>query len=111
MRYREVVSCVIFFQYRRSCAVSKKDDVAQEEIGYYILHQANKRIVEAIAKRLDEPMEKFPVNLEEYGNTSSASIPILLDELNREGKLERGQKIVLAGFGAGLTWGASIIEW
>ena len=91
--------------------VLEKNDVAQEEIGYYILHQANKRIVEAIAKRLDEPMEKFPVNLEEYGNTSSASIPILLDELNREGKLERGQKIVLAGFGAGLTWGASIIEW
>lgn len=55
--------------------------------------------------------KKFPVNLEEYGNTSSASIPILLDELNQEGKLERGQKIVLAGFGAGLTWGASIIEW
>ena len=91
--------------------VLEKNDVAQGEIGYYILHQANKRIVEAIAKRLDEPMEKFPVNLEEYGNTSSASIPILLDELNREGKLERGQKIVLAGFGAGLTWGASIIEW
>ena len=91
--------------------VLEKNDVAQEEIGYYILHQANKRIVEAIAKRLDEPMEKFPVNLEEYGNTSSASIPILLDELNREGKLERGKKIVLAGFGAGLTWGASIIEW
>lgn len=91
--------------------VLEKNDVAQEEISYYILHQANKRIVEAIAKRLDEPMEKFPVNLEEYGNTSSASIPILMDELNREGKLEKGQKIVLAGFGAGLTWGASIVEW
>ena len=91
--------------------VLEKNDVSQEEIKYYILHQANKRIVEAIAKRLDEPMEKFPVNLEEYGNTSSASIPILLDELNREGKIEKGQNIVLAGFGAGLTWGASIIEW
>ena len=91
--------------------VLEKNRVSQEEISYYMLHQANKRIVEAIAKRLDEPMEKFPVNLEEYGNTSSASIPILLDELNREGRLKKGQKIILAGFGAGLTWGATIVEW
>ena len=91
--------------------VLEKNDMAQEEISFYILHQANRRIVEAIAKRLGESIEKFPMNLEEYGNTSSASIPILLDELNRAGKLNRGQKIVLAGFGAGLTWGASILEW
>ena len=64
-----------------------------------------------VAKRLGEPLEKFPMNLEEYGNTSSASIPILLDELNRAGKLQKGQKIILAGFGAGLTWGASILKW
>ncbi len=56
-------------------------------------------------------MEKFPMNLQEYGNTSSASIPILLDEMNREGRLAAGQKLVLAGFGAGLTWGAAVIEW
>lgn len=85
--------------------------VSSGEISYYILHQANRRIIEAVAKRLGEPMEKFPVNLQEYGNTSSASIPILLDEMNREGRLKEGQKLVLAGFGAGLTWGASIIEW
>ena len=91
--------------------VLEKNNVAQEEISFYILHQANKRIVEAIAKRLGEPLEKFPMNLEEYGNTSSASIPILLDELNRAGKLQKGQKIILAGFGAGLTWGACVIEW
>lgn len=82
-----------------------------EDIDLYILHQANKRIVETVAKRLGEPIEKFPTNLEEYGNTSSASIPILLDELNRSGRLKSGQKLVLAGFGAGLTWGASILEW
>ncbi len=87
------------------------NDVVQEEISYYILHQANKRIVEAVAKRLEEPLEKFPMNLQEYGNTSSASIPILLDEMNRQGKLKSGQKLVLVGFGAGLTWGASILEW
>ena len=64
-----------------------------------------------MAKRLGEPMEKFPMNIQEYGNTSSASIPILLDEMNRKGMLKPGQKIVMAGFGAGLTWGASIVEW
>ena len=91
--------------------VLEKNQVAQEDISCYILHQANRRIVEAVAKRLGEPIEKFPMNLQEYGNTSSASIPILLDELNRAGKLEKGRKIVMAGFGAGLSWGASILEW
>ena len=55
-------------------------------------------------------MERFPSNMEEYGNTSAASIPILLDEMNRSGKLERGQKLVMSGFGAGLTWGACVFE-
>ena len=64
-----------------------------------------------MAKRLGEPIEKFPMNLQEYGNTSSASIPILLHEMNRNGKLKKGQKLVLAGFGAGLSWGASVLEW
>ena len=87
------------------------NQVKKEEISCYILHQANRRIVEAVAKRLGEPLEKFPMNLQEYGNTSSASIPILLDEQNRSGKLKKGDRIVLAGFGAGLSWGASILDW
>ncbi|MDW2797101.1 beta-ketoacyl-ACP synthase III [Clostridium boliviensis] len=81
------------------------------EIKYFILHQANYRIFESIAKRLKVPMEKFPTNLERYGNTSGASVPLLLDELNRAGELKQGDKIVLAGFGAGLTWGATLMEW
>lgn len=84
--------------------------LGKEDIDLYILHQANRRIVEAVAKRLGEPIEKFPMNLQEYGNTSSASIPILLDELNQNGTLKPGQKLLLAGFGAGLTWGACILE-
>lgn len=80
-----------------------------EEIDWFLLHQANKRIVEAVAKRLKTDIERFPMNLQEYGNTSSASIPILLDEMNRKGKLKEGQKIILAGFGAGLSWGASLL--
>ena len=91
--------------------VLEKNNMTAEEIDYFILHQANKRIVEAVAKRLDVSIDKFPMNLQEYGNTSSASIPILLDELNRKGILKSGQKIVMAGFGAGLTWGASILKW
>ena len=82
-----------------------------EQIDYFVLHQANKRIVESVAKRLDVDIEKFPMNLQEYGNTSSASIPILLDEMNRDGRLKKGQTIVLAGFGAGLSWGAAVLKW
>ncbi len=89
----------------------EKNGISKEGISKYILHQANSRILEAVAGRLREPLEKFPMNLQHYGNTSSASIPILLDELNRSGQLEKGQRIVLAGFGGGLTWGAAVTEW
>jgi 3-oxoacyl-[acyl-carrier-protein] synthase-3 len=91
--------------------VLQKAGIEKEEIQYFILHQANKRILQSVAKRLKEPEEKFPVNLNVRGNTSGASIPILLDEMNREGKLKRGDKIVLCGFGGGLTWGAILLEW
>ena len=83
----------------------------KENIRFYLLHQANERIIETVAKRLGEPVEKFPMNIGQYGNTSAASIPILFDELNQEGKLKRGDKLVLAGFGAGLTWGSILLEW
>lgn len=82
-----------------------------DEIKYFVLHQANVRILESVAKRLKQPIEKFPMNMEHYGNTSGASIPILLDECNRKQMFEPGDKIVLAGFGAGLTWGAILLEW
>ena len=91
--------------------VLKKAEVKKEEIRYYILHQANSRIIQSVAKRLKEPEEKFPMNLSLYGNTSAASIPILLDEMNRNGMLNRGDKLVLSGFGAGHTWGAVLLEW
>lgn len=89
----------------------EKAGIATEEIDYFVLHQANRRIVEAVSKRLGVGMEKFPMNLQEYGNTSSASIPILLDEMNRKGMLIPGMKLIAAGFGAGLSWGATVIEW
>ncbi len=83
----------------------------KEQIAYFILHQANCRIIEAVAKRLKLPLDRFPMNIENYGNTSGASIPILLDELNRNGRLKPGDKLVLSGFGAGLTWGSALITW
>lgn len=82
-----------------------------DEIKYFVLHQANFRILEAASRRLKVPMDRIPINIDRYGNTSAASVPILLDELKRDGKLERGDKLVLAGFGAGMTWGATLLEW
>lgn len=89
----------------------RQEQTAAEEIDYFIMHQANARIVSAVAKRLGVDLDRFPMNIAEYGNTSSASIPILLDELNRAGKLKRGMKLVLAGFGGGLSYGASLTVW
>lgn len=91
--------------------VLEKAGIKKEEVSFYILHQANERIIFSAAKRLGESMEKFPVNMKKYGNTSSASIPILLDELNKKGAFKWGDNIVLSGFGAGLSYGASILKW
>ena len=74
--------------------VLEKTGTEKEEIRYYVLHQANSRIIQSVAKRLKEAEEKFPINLERHGNTSAASIPILLDEMNREGRLQKGDKII-----------------
>ena len=91
--------------------ILKKTNTDAEDIKFFVLHQANVRIIEVIAKRLQVDLDKFPMNLDHYGNTSSASIPILLDELNRNHLLERGDKLILFGFGGGLTWGAVLLEW
>ena len=91
--------------------VLEQADVELEEIDHFVLHQANRRIIEAVAKRLKTDIEKFPMNLEEYANTSAATVPILLDEMNRAGSLKKGEKVMLSGFGAGLTWAACLFEW
>lgn len=81
------------------------------DIKYFILHQANERIIDAVAKRLMVRKDRFPMNLQKYGNTSAASIPILLDEINKKGYLHKGDKILMSGFGGGLTWGATLFTW
>lgn len=91
--------------------VLDKTGVKAEEIKYFLLHQANIRIIESVARKLNQPISKFPANLQECGNISAGSVPILLDFVNKSGKLVRGDKIVLAGFGAGLTWGAAVLTW
>ena len=88
-----------------------REKVPCEDIRYYLLHQANERIIRSAARRIGEDISKFPMNMDEYGNTSSASLLILRDEVKKSGKLQRGDKLILAGFGGGLTYGASLIEY
>ena len=90
--------------------VLEEAGVSADDVKLFVLHQANRRIIEAVAKRLDQPMDKFPMNLQECGSISAASVPVLLDKIGKEGLLHAGDKIVLAGFGAGLTWSACVIE-
>ncbi len=82
-----------------------------DDVDFLLLHQANIRIMETVAKRLGIPMEKVITNLNEYGNTSAASIPLALDAAVRSGKVKKGDVIACAGFGAGLSWGAAILRW
>ena len=89
----------------------EKAGLTIEEIDHFVLHQANIRIIEGVAKRLKADYNKFPTNLKNVGNMSSATIPVLLDELNRAGAFKKGEKIVLSGFGAGLTYGACVMIW
>lgn len=88
-----------------------RNNLSSEDIKYVVPHQANFRIIEAVSKKLNIDINKFYVNIENYGNTSSASIPIALAEMNSKGLLQKGDKIILAGFGAGLTWGSVLLEW
>jgi 3-oxoacyl-[acyl-carrier-protein] synthase-3 len=87
------------------------NDLTVEDVTWFIPHQANRRILEATAKRLDLPLEKMVMNVSRVGNTSGASIPVALDELNRSGKLKRGDILLLDSFGAGFTWGSALIRW
>ncbi|MBW4576475.1 MAG: ketoacyl-ACP synthase III [Aphanothece sp. CMT-3BRIN-NPC111] len=82
-----------------------------EEVDWLLLHQANQRILDAVANRLKIPTHKVISNMAHYGNTSAASIPIALDEAVRQGKIQPGDIIATSGFGAGLTWGAAIFQW
>lgn len=88
-----------------------KADLAADDVDWFLLHQANVRIIESVAKRLKVDIARFPMNIHRIGNMSSATIPVLLDELNRGGRIQDGNRLVLSGFGAGLTYGATVMVW
>ena len=89
----------------------EKANLNTTDIDYLVPHQANIRIIQASSKRLELDMKKVYVNIDKYGNMSAASIPVALDEAYREGKIKKGDNVVLVGFGGGLTWGASVVKW
>ncbi len=91
--------------------VLKIAGMSAEDIDLFVLHQANIRIIDAIRHFSKQDKSKFPINVDKYGNTSSATIPILLDELNRGGKLRNGDMLLMSAFGAGFTTGACILRW
>ena len=91
--------------------VLKEAKINADDIDTYFIHQANLRIIKYIEQMLKQPTEKFPTNIEKYGNTSSASLPILLDETKRAGKLKEGDTLAFSAFGAGLVSGAMIMKW
>jgi 3-oxoacyl-[acyl-carrier-protein] synthase-3 len=102
-------------------AVRTLEDVAREtlaangltvaDVDLYVPHQANVRIIRAVAERLGLPMEKVVLNMDRYGNTSAASIPLALDEAVRDGRIKDGSVIMMGAFGAGLTWASALIRW
>lgn len=87
------------------------NNLSNQDVHLVVPHQANLRIIQSVAEKLQIPMEKFFTNLQKYGNTSAASIPIAMDEALRSGAIKKDDYILLVSFGAGLTWGASIIRW
>jgi len=96
---------------RQANEVCEKAGISPDDIDLWVPHQANFRIIDAAARRIGLPLEKVAVNIDEYGNTSSASIPLALEEAVRHGRVKSGDHVLLAGFGSGLTWGATLLKW
>ena len=94
----------------RMVEILKKSDMTLDDIDYIVCHQANERIINHVKKKYPGHEDKFYINIAEYGNTSAASIPIALDELAQSGCFDKGRKLILAGFGAGLSWSSALIE-
>ena len=111
MRGREVFKHAVTNSCRDIRKLLNQTGLEASDIKYYVLHQANHRIIESIRGFLGVEEERVPHNVERYGNISSAALPALLDELNRDGKLQKGDKLVFSAFGAGFTTGACVIEW
>ena len=111
MKGQEVFKFAIRAASRDITRALEESGLSSDSIDYYLLHQANIRIINSIQNYLEQPVEKFPTNLECHGNSSSASCPILLDECNRKGLFKKGDKIAMSAFGAGFVSGAVVMEW
>jgi 3-oxoacyl-[acyl-carrier-protein] synthase-3 len=111
MNGKDVYKMAVNLSIQDINVVMQAAQVTTEEVSYYLLHQANVRIMETIRDYLGEKEEKFPKNIHKYGNTCSASIPILLDEMNKGGRLKDGDLLVMSAFGAGFSSGACVVEW
>lgn len=111
MSGREVFKFAVKIIGESALNALEKAGLDKKDVDCFIPHQANIRIIEAAVRRLNLPMDKVFVNVQKYGNTSAASIPVAVHEAVAEGRIKRGDIIVLVGFGAGLTWGASVIKW
>jgi 3-oxoacyl-[acyl-carrier-protein] synthase-3 len=111
MNGRQVFKTAVIMSSRDINALLAEQGLQPKDVKYYVLHQANMRIIEAVANHMELDMSYFPHNVEYCGNTSSASVALLLDELHRGGKLQRGDKLIVSAFGAGFTTGTCLIEW
>jgi len=111
MNGREIYKFAVNYVPESIMYVLKNINLTVNDVDTYILHQANVRIIQAIADKLHENQEKFYVNLHKYGNTSSASIAIALTDAIEENKIDYPATLVLSGFGAGLTWGTAVVRW
>ncbi|MDD2630728.1 MAG: ketoacyl-ACP synthase III [Limnochordia bacterium] len=111
MHGNEVFKFAVRIMDEASLNVLKKAGLSSEDIDLFIPHQANIRIIDAAARRLQLPEDRVFVNVDAYGNTSAASIAIALDEARKKGRIQSGDFVLLVGFGAGLTWGAAIVRW
>ena len=110
MQGQEVYKFAVSHSFKDIREMLGYHDLQPEDIDFYVLHQANMRILEAVRARLKVAPERFPHNIERTGNTSSATIPVLLDELNRAGRLKPGCRVILNAFGAGLCTGTALVE-
>lgn len=111
MKGREVYSFAIKIVPKCIEEVLSGTEYSASDVSWFVLHQANERIIDSVAKKMKLPNERFYKNMQTYGNTSAASIPIALSELDKSGKLNKGDIVALVGFGGGLTWGATLIKW
>ncbi|HWA16196.1 MAG TPA: beta-ketoacyl-ACP synthase III [Gemmatimonadales bacterium] len=111
MNGREVFKCAVRELTSVTQEALKVHGLAAHQVDHVIAHQANIRIIEAVMQRIEVPIEKCWINLDKYGNTSAASVPMSLDEANRSGKLKRGDLVAMMAVGSGMAWGSAVVRW